>query len=185
MNSEQVVKSIRTEKLQLSLWDSISHYWLAILLICISLPFLYFNMGCALRGDCGPIPTPILLFMTVPSTLGIAVLWLQSRRLRFVSVESELTRDELIAIVAETGREQNWTLHTKGDNFIVAKTHPSIFSGSWGEHVTALFEDGRVLINSICDPDKKSSVTSMGRNKRNEKALIERIKKANANKVYQ
>ena len=185
MKSEQVAKAIRTGKLQLSLWDKISHYWLAILLFCISSPFLYGSMKNVLDGDYTSIPTPIIWLMVVPLTLGFAVLWIQSRKLRFTSVETQLTRDELTGIVAETGREQNWTLYTKGNNYIVAKTHPSILSGSWGEQVTFLFEDGRVLVNSICDPDKKSSVTSMGRNSRNERTLIEKVKKANANKVYQ
>ncbi len=64
------------------------------------------------------------------------------------------------------------------EKIIIAKTHPSIFSGSWGEQITILFDDDRILINSICDPDKKSSVVSMGRNKKNVSKLLEEINQA-------
>ena len=83
------------------------------------------------------------------------------------------------------GRVEGWTLHATGNNFIVAKARPSLFMFSWGEQVTVLFDNGRVLVNSICDPDKKSSVTSFGRNKRHVRAIVDKVKEAEmAVKVY-
>ena len=64
----------------------------------------------------------------------------------------------------------------------MAKTHPSFSSGSWGEQITILFDNRTILVNSICDLDKKNSVVSMGRNKQNENTLINEIKKADSKK---
>jgi hypothetical protein len=65
---------------------------------------------------------------------------------------------------------------TKG--CIIARTSPGIFSGSWGERITIILDKNRVLINSICDPEKRSSVVSMGRNRKNCRTLINEIKNA-------
>jgi len=50
--------------------------------------------------------------------------------------------------------------------------------GSWGEQVTLIFSGKKILINSICDPDKKSSIVSYGNNKRNVENILEEIKKS-------
>jgi hypothetical protein len=89
-----------------------------------------------------------------------------------------LTREELDSVVEKVANELKWIPYVMDKKVIIAKTHPSFFSGSWGEQITILFDKNRVLVNSICDPDKRSSVVSMGRNKQNMSRLIEEIKKA-------
>ena len=178
MKPDQVIESIRTGRLQLSFWDKFSHYWPVAILFCISLPFLYFSLKDVMFGEYQSIPIPILLFIVVPFILGIAAQLLQSRRLRFTSIKTKLTNEELKAIISETGQVEGWTLHATGNNFIVAKARPSLLLFSWGEQVTVLFDNGRVLVNSICDPDKLSSLTSFGRNKRHVRAIVEKVKEA-------
>ena len=93
-------------------------------------------------------------------------------------VETNLSRDELDKIIYQISTELKWKIFTTNKRIVEAKTFPSFFSGSWGEQITILFDNKRVLVNSICDLDKRSSVVSMGRNKKNTVRLINEIEKA-------
>ncbi|WP_136668314.1 hypothetical protein [Flavobacterium sp. H122] len=86
-----------------------------------------------------------------------------------------MTREELDPIIEKVAKELEWTSYVVNKKMIIAKTHPNFFSGSWGEQITILFDKNQVLVNSICDPDKRSSVVSMGRNTKNMNRLIEEI----------
>jgi hypothetical protein len=119
-----------------------------------------------------------ILFMVIPIILGLLFYRLQRNRLKFKSISTQLTREELDSVVEKVANELKWIPYVMDKKVIIAKTHPSFFSGSWGEQITILFDKNRVLVNSICDPDKRSSVVSMGRNKQNMSRLIEEIKKA-------
>jgi hypothetical protein len=120
----------------------------------------------------------MLLFIIVPAALGLFFYRLQRNRLKFKIVETNLTRDELETIIRQIATERKWTIFESNKRIIEAKTFPSFFSGSWGEQITILFDNKRVLVNSICDLDKQSSVVSMGRNKKHTTKLIEEIEQA-------
>ena len=89
-----------------------------------------------------------------------------------------MTREELDKIINQVATELKWTIFSTNKRIVEAKTFPSFFSGSWGEQITILFDNKRVLVNSICDIDKQSSVVSMGRNKKNINRLIKEIENA-------
>ncbi|MDJ1497635.1 hypothetical protein QNI19_32145 [Cytophagaceae bacterium DM2B3-1] len=74
--------------------------------------------------------------------------------------------------------ELGWVPYLMDEEVIIAKTYPRLLSGSWGERITILFDNNKVLVNSICDPDKHSSVVLFGGNEKNETRLIEEIEKA-------
>ena len=59
----------------------------------------------------------------------------------------------------------DWKVNVNKKNIVKAYTYPSFFSGSWGEMITIIFDDDQVMINSICNPDAQSSMSSMGRNR--------------------
>jgi hypothetical protein len=84
----------------------------------------------------------------------------------------------LTKIIELTGEELKWRPHYIDDQAVVAKTSPEFWSGSWGEQITILFDNGEILVNSICDPDSRSSVFSNGRNTENINLLVERVKAA-------
>jgi len=78
-------------------------------------------------------------------------------------------------IIDQVARELEWKGEFTSDNVYEAKTRPGFFSGSWGEQITILLPDGRVFVNSICDPDQRNSVFSNGRNRENENTLVKCI----------
>lgn len=55
-------------------------------------------------------------------------------------------------------------------------TNPKLTSGSWGEQITVLIKGNRVYVNSVCDLNKRTSIVSFGRNKKNELAILQNIK---------
>ena len=104
--------------------------------------------------------------------------YIQKKWLKFKEVNSFLNRTELNKIIEKVAGELEWTFNFKNPKIILFTAHQSFFSGSWGEQITILFDNKKTLLNSICDPHKKSSVVSMGRNKENEDKLIKEIEKA-------
>ena len=49
-----------------------------------------------------------------------------------------------------------------------------------GERITIIRDNNKILINSICDPDNRPSVSSWGQNRKNVNAFKKRIKNASA-----
>ena len=178
MTEQQRQVSIEKNKLQLPFWDIFSHFSFVGFLFIIPSMFLFFHLkywfdGTTTRFFIGELP-----FLVIPIILGVVFYKLQSNRLKFKVVQTNLSRQELVDIIEKVGKELKWYPNEINENYFMAKTHPSFSSGSWGEQITIIFDTNKVFINSICDPDKRSSVVSMGRNKKNVRRLIEEIETA-------
>ncbi len=178
MKRELVTKSLETGELQLTFWQKEGHYGLVIYLLVIPAIFLFFLTRDLIAGDYTKMKWEILVAGLAASGLSFFVYRLQRKRLRFVTVDTALHRDQLMKIIELTGRELQWLPFYMDDQVIIAKTFPGFWSGSWGEQITIMFDNGKILINSICDPDKRSSVFSNGRNSKNINLLVERVKAA-------
>lgn len=178
MTEQQIEFSLQTNKLHLKFWDKISHFGIVGFLLFIPLIFVFFHLKDSLNGTPKPIREGEIYFIIIPIVLAIVFYKLQSDRLKFKEVSTNLSRQQLTDIIEKVGNKLKWYPEEINENLIIAKTHPSFFSGSWGEQITIIFDTNRVLVNSICDPDKKSSVVSMGRNKKNVNTLISAIETA-------
>ncbi len=178
MTEKQKQLSLATNKLSLSFWDKLSHFGIVVYLFLFPVLLAFFHLKDLVNGKPGSVKEGEIYFFIIPTTIGILFYKLQSEALKFKEVYTTLSRQELAHIIEQVGTELKWHPVRKSDSIFIAKTHPSFFSGSWGEQVTILFDKNRILVNSICDPDKKSSVVSMGRNKKNVTQLIEAIEAA-------
>ncbi|MBL0183887.1 MAG: hypothetical protein IPP96_17015 [Chitinophagaceae bacterium] len=178
MTEEQVEISLNTKKLKLSFWNKVTHFGIVGFLIFIPASFAFLHFKDALNDKSKVITTKDLLIVLIP--LGIALLFyiLQSNRLKFQEVDTNLSKQQLKDIIEKVANQLGWFPKEVNDNYIVAITHPSLWSGSWGEQITILFTKNKILINSICDPGRASSITSMGRNRKHVNKLIEEIKNA-------
>ena len=103
---------------------------------------------------------------------------IQYRRLRFKKFEINLPQEKIYKALTKTAKELNWYFVYGTEDIAVAKRKGGFTTGSWGEQITVIFDNNQVLINSICDPDKWSSIASFGRNKQNVQTLVENLKKA-------
>ena len=176
MTEEDIRHSIEKNEVKLTFWGKIIHYGAVGYLIFVMAMSIFFQLTNKSNGPAKPISEGEIWFFIAMLPVIFFIYKLQRRRLKFKSVETNLKRKEINDIIREVAIELKWTLESINENYIVAKTHPGFFSGSWGEQITIIFDQNRVLVNSICDPDKRSSVTSMGRNKRNEMKLMNEIK---------
>ncbi|MCU7571618.1 hypothetical protein N4T16_10285 [Riemerella anatipestifer] len=178
MTNKQIQYSVETGELKLGIWDKFTHYGIVGFLFIIPVMFIFFHTKDYFQGISRPFIEGEIWCVIIPSILGLLFYRLQKNRLKFKQIETKLTREEIDPIIEKLATELEWTPYLINEKIIIAKTHPSFFSGSWGEQVTILFDKNRILVNSICDPDKLSSIVSMGRNKKNMNRLIEEINKA-------
>ncbi len=178
MKKELVEKSIATGELKLTISQKEGHYGIVIAFLIVPTVFLFFLIKNLITNELDKIRPELLIIGTIASGLGFLAYRFQRKRLRFVTVETKLNRDQLMKIIELTGKELKWAPFYIDDKVIIAKTFPRVWSGSWGEQITIMFDSGKILINSICDPNKMSSVFSNGRNSRNISSLVERVKAA-------
>jgi hypothetical protein len=178
MTSSQIQYSIETGRLKLGNWDKLSHYGIVGLLLIIPCLFVFSHLKDYLAGTPQYIMPGERWFMIIPSILGLLFYRLQRNRLKFKMTDTHLTREQLGPVIKKVADELGWVIEKDNKKIIIARTHPGFFSGSWGEQIIILFSRNKVLVNSICDPQKRSSVVSMGRNKRNMRRLIVEIEAA-------
>ncbi len=177
MTSEQIKKSIETNQLQLTNnWDRFTHYAIILYLILYPILNVYLIINNYLKGRNLGINDWTIGFTLSLILFAFLFFKLQKKRLNFTIIETKLNVEELINILDNLSLEQNWTVEIKNKSMYFAKTNPSIWSGSWGEQITILFDNKRVLLNSICDLEQRSSLVSMGRNKKNVDVIVDRIK---------
>lgn len=104
----------------------------------------------------------------------IAFYFIQKRRLKFKTINVSVDKDSFNKAVERTAKELEWSIIKNTKDIVVAK---SGFSWrSWGEQITIIWSDDKILFNSICDPDNRPSVASFGMNKLNRKTFEESVK---------
>jgi len=180
MTREQIRYGLDNQKLKLIKWENFSHYSIVGFCFIIPLTITFFHLKAYFENTKRIIASGEIWHIIVPVLLGIFLYFLQKSRLKFKEVHTNLNKQQLLKIIEKVAIKLEWNAHFSNSSVIVVKTHPGFLSGSWGEQITILFDNKKVLINSICDPAKKSSIVSMGRNKQNENLLITEIKKANS-----
>jgi|GEM_PF-817381 len=178
MTNEQIKASIETNELKLSFGDKFAHYFIIVFLLFMPMFLISSKIYDYFKGISNPIEGEIW-FIIIPTALAPFAYVLQRNRLKFLVVESNLPKEEIHRIIEKVAKELEWKIFKQNEKMVLATTSPSFFSGSWGELITILFDKNRILVNSICDPGKKTSLVSWGRNKNNMLWLIDDINKAN------
>lgn len=178
MTDNQVNHALKTGRLKLSPLDTFAHYAIVMCFFACPVLFVGLYLRDVIQGTSKLLSSGVLVFGWVSALLGILFYWMQRRRLKFTPVHTTLPREQLDDAIETVANALEWIPYDIQPSFIIAKTHPSFVSGSFGEQITVVFDQDRILINSICDPDKRSSIVSMGRNRRNVERLVEEVKQA-------
>jgi len=173
MRDEQVKKSIETGKLQLTFWLKLNHYGATIFLFIFALILFYIFYPINKPGD-----TFLILFPFIFLIVGIIIFFAKRKSLKFKSIDNKLPEKELLKIIKTIAEQFDWSLRLIKKNLIIAESNP-IFITRFGELITVIITNDKVLINSISSPYRRFASGSMGWNNLNEKTLIEKIKKAN------
>lgn len=167
---------IRTGRLNLDFWDASTHFGFPLFLFSLPLIMIAVGLYYAFAEDKQTINDSILLWMiVVPVILGMISTYVQQQKLYFKTVRTNLSKEELCKIMEEVGKGRKWIFDYVGDDCVVAHTKPGIFAASWGEQIFMVFDQGKVWVNSICDLQKRSSVTSFGRTTEHVRSLIKAI----------
>lgn len=97
----------------------------------------------------------------------LIIYFIQKRRLKFRVIKISVTPENFKEATILTGDKLNWEIQNITNNYIVAVRQGNFVGGSWGELITIIRKDEKVLINSICNPDNIISVASWGWNRKN------------------
>jgi len=170
----------RTGRIKLSWWDLITHY-LIVLFLLMPLIFVFIDwIKNLITGEYTGVRTfkEMFLFNFTFSILAIAFYFIQYNRLNFKTIRTSISNDLIQNAIKTTASELEWIPFINTKNYKVFKTFPKWYTGSWGGQITVILDNDKVMINSICDPDKRSSVVSVGRNRKNMRCLIDKIENA-------
>lgn len=115
--------------------------------------------------------TDILLFFLFVSIFFFII---QYRRLNFKEFNVTYTDDQFQEAVKRTASELEWDIDHKSKSFFRAYRF-SNWTASWGEMITIIRDKDRLFINSICDPNKRSSIASFGWNIKNIKTFAKNL----------
>lgn len=170
-----------TGRIKLSRQETLTHYLIVFFLL---LPLFFVTFDCVkfvITGEHTGVRTLKEMFLVnVPFVvLSVVFFFIQYKRLKFKSIRTNLSDDAIQKIIETTATELEWIPFVNRTYYKVFKTFPKWYTGSWGERITLIIDNNKVMVNSICDPDKRASVVSVGRNRKNMRTLIDKLEKAN------
>jgi len=177
MTQEQYNKSIATGELQLSAWGKFSYFWVVGFLFFIPLTCLAFDI---FDNSANFVGTPIW-FIIIPTILGILLYWLQKNQLKFKIVKTRLGRYEFSKLTRQISEQFKLTILFEDGDIFVAETTPELFSGVEAKQITILLNKDVIMISSIFELTRKSSVDIMGSNKKAVNTLIDKIEQFEKN----
>ena len=155
-------------RLKLTLGQKVDHYFIILFLLIVPVLTIrsLFQMYVTDTYD-GVRSSTELIWTSFPFLfLAISFVYIQTNGLKFKEIEIEYNEDEFVEAIKLTVEQLKWQIE-RNDNEVFRAYRRWNWSASWGEMVTIIKQRDRLLINSICDPNKKSSVASWGWNKKN------------------
>ena len=103
--------------------------------------------------------------------------FVQKRRLQFREIKIKVDSNTFKKAAESTAAKLIWIIKHESNDYIVAIRKGSLSTGgSWGEMITIIRNENKVLINSICDPGNIISIASYGWNKKNIRTFEMEIK---------
>lgn len=166
--------NLKTEdgRLKLTFGQTVDHYFIVIFLLIVPGLTAYdlFKIYVSKTYD-GVRSADELIMTSLPFLiLSILFIFIQRHRLKFQEIRIDYTDEQFQEAVKRTSEELKWLIEHNDSEFLRAYRQWN-WTASWGEMITIIKEKDRLLINSICDPNKKSSVVSWGWNKKNIEAF--------------
>ncbi len=176
----------KSKKLKLTTIQTLTHYGIVILLLFIvaltgwSLIEIYWTNNYEGVRTAGELMITSLPFFAMAIIFAI----IQYRRLQFKEIQVSYTEVQFQEAIDRTIKDLGWRIEINSKSLFRA-FRPWNWAGSWGEMVTIVKEKDRILINSICDPNRVSSVASYGWNSRNMKTFLKNLSEVLNNKAQE
>lgn len=178
IDDDFVDKCIKSGQLQLTNSERWSHFLPVTSLVIITVVFgsigIYKIIEKTFSGELVLFDFEIVLFFLLFVIASYFIYRKQNNALEFFIITTDLSLGEKYNIVNSVGEKLNWKKVFEKDDIIISKTP---FNGSsWGEQITIIFYQDKVLVNSICDPHKKISI--IGPNHKNINAFFYKFEDA-------
>jgi hypothetical protein len=160
-------------RLKLTIGQTIDHYFIVLFLLIVPALTSYdlYKIYVTKTDDGVRTANELIAFSFPFLILSVLFGFLQRHRLKFQEIRINYTDEQFQGAVKKTIEQLKWQIEYNENNSFRAY-RPWNWSASWGEMITIIKERDRLLINSICDPNKTSSVLSWGWNKRNIEVFI-------------
>lgn len=166
----------KQKRLKLSRWQMLDHYFVVLFILFIPL-LLFYNLFeiYVLKTYEGVMTVNEIISLAWPWIApAVAFYFIQKRRLKFREVKVTYSDQDFQEATVRTVSEYKWQIELNNNNVFRAY-RPSNWTGSWGEMITIIKDKDRLLLNSICDPNKMSSIVSFGWNKRNVDTFLKNL----------
>jgi hypothetical protein len=176
MKKELTALMKKTKRLKLTTIQTLTHYGIVLFLLFIvsltawSLIEIYITStytGVRTTDELIKASLPFLL-------LAIFFGFIQHRRLKFKEINVTFTDEQFQEAVKRTVKDLEWKIDSNNKTVLRAY-RPWNWSGSWGEMVTIIKDKDSLLVNSICDPDRWSSIISYGWNRKNIQTFLRNL----------
>lgn len=167
----------KTEKVKLSFVQLCWHYSVVPFLLITPLLFSWdlLNYYVLRKYDGVREPSELMTISLFFIALSILFYFIQKRRLRFSEFNIHYTKDAFDKALKKTSEELKWKIIEKRKCYVRAYRNWD-GSASWGELITIKQENGRIFINSICNPEAiLISVISYGWNRKNVRTFIDNL----------
>jgi hypothetical protein len=170
---QELINIMKSDKrLRLSFGQTITHYGIVLFMLFIVALSGKSIFEIYLFHTYSGIESPEELILDSLPFLGLALAFsiIQYRQLRFKEVNVSYTDHEFQEAIRRTVSDLGWLIKNNNKEFFRANRPWSW--GSYGEMITIVKEKDRLLINSICDPNNMTSISSFGWNKRNVNSFL-------------
>lgn len=176
MKKEWIDIMKQTKRLKLSRWQTLDHFFVVLFILFIPGLTLFSLFEIYVTDTYDGVRTAEELTSTTWPWIipAIVFYFIQKRRLRLKEVKIKYTDQEFQEAIERTVNEFEWQIELN-EKKVFRAYRPWNRTGSWGEMITIIKDKDRLLLNSICDPNKWSSVASFGWNRRNIDTFLKNL----------
>ncbi|MFC3197736.1 hypothetical protein ACFOET_08940 [Parapedobacter deserti] len=173
-----MIKKKAADRIQLTKRQLFWHFSVVPLLLVPPIVILIDFVSMYLDDTYKTVPTKAELLWSAMIFIGLALIsfFAQRARLRFKVFEIQYNDGQFENALKMTCENLKWRILIKRKSYVRAGRYWN-WSLSWGELITIKRKKGKILINSICDPDAIPSVISYGWNRHNVKTFMSNLKK--------
>jgi hypothetical protein len=178
MKSSSIEKMKSTGILALSSWQLFWHFAVVFLLLIPPIIVITDAVKYKIGNETQSINTFNRMAPVgyIPLILAIILYFVQKRRLKFKVVHLSVNHEAFLSAASATARKLDWEIIKKTNSIVVARS--GLNWRSWGELITIIRDDDKILFNSICDPDNMTSIASWGRNSSNFSSFSDQLLQA-------